>query len=520
MATIKRDDAKEQILDILREQGYPTYARLADLFDIYLTDDPEVIGYMVPGKAKIVLNKDLSIDQVSTIIRHEILHEYLTHAERKAALLDKESKDLYDNHELANVAADFEISNVGYTERDKTIARAIKLGDKTLQGLVTEDQYPGWEKKSFEDMYRELAKRDPETDEMLQKLIQMLQDFDKQDLDDMQDQVDQMSDQNQQQSSSSSQSTSGEEGEQDAEEHESPASKASSEKDGQEKDEQDKTVKKIKKAIQKEAEKLSDEIDELRDDLEKQQAKQSDNVFPGDKEQKEQADIARRVEQIKREFTNLKNKEAVVEEATEAKRKERAAKEIRHIERVKADPLHKFKLNLNRFIQDQIKPHTELIDYMNNPTYADSDMFVDYRPRVKTENIPVINVYWDVSGSFDDPAKTAGARSAIATLNKYVKQGLIQIKTYYVGDSVSNNLDEVLNTGGANGNAIIRHVKQTKPNNVIVITDSDPDAYGVRDSIKVPGAVWFLFFEAASPRFAQALTGKQETKEYLIKTGL
>ena len=83
MALTLRNDAKAQIIKILREQGYPTYARLVDFFDIYLTDDPKVIGYMIPGKAKIVLNKDLNIDQVSTIVRHEVLHEYFTHGPRQ-----------------------------------------------------------------------------------------------------------------------------------------------------------------------------------------------------------------------------------------------------------------------------------------------------------------------------------------------------------------------------------------------------------------------------------------------------
>ena len=57
MATTLRNDAKNEIIRILREQGYPTYAKLVNLFDIYLTDNPEVIGYMEPGNAKIVLNE-------------------------------------------------------------------------------------------------------------------------------------------------------------------------------------------------------------------------------------------------------------------------------------------------------------------------------------------------------------------------------------------------------------------------------------------------------------------------------
>ena len=107
MATTLRNDAKNEIIKILIEQGYPTYAKLVNLFDIYLTDNPEVIGYMEPGNAKIVLNEKLSINQVSTIVRHELLHEWLTHAQRRANV-DKENNDS-GNHEIANIAADFEI---------------------------------------------------------------------------------------------------------------------------------------------------------------------------------------------------------------------------------------------------------------------------------------------------------------------------------------------------------------------------------------------------------------------------
>ena len=141
MAITLRNDAKYEIIKILREQGYPTYARLADFFDIYLTDDPKVIGYMIPDKAMIVLNKDLNISQVSTIIRHEILHEYLTHGPRQKEF-DAAHPELHAElaGDISNIAADYELSNKGYTQEDKNIARAIKLGDKTLKGLVTEDQ--------------------------------------------------------------------------------------------------------------------------------------------------------------------------------------------------------------------------------------------------------------------------------------------------------------------------------------------------------------------------------------------
>jgi hypothetical protein len=70
---------KNLLLDMLNKQGYPTYSRLLDKFHINLTSDPKVIAYMEPGKGRIVINRGLDLEQVSVIVRHEILHEYLSH---------------------------------------------------------------------------------------------------------------------------------------------------------------------------------------------------------------------------------------------------------------------------------------------------------------------------------------------------------------------------------------------------------------------------------------------------------
>ena len=160
MALVKSEGAKKQLKKTLREQGYATYARLLDLFDVYLIDDPKHVAYMYPGKAVIVMNKNLNIDQVSTLVRHEILHEYLAHKQRQQRYHSNNPKwgtgenagDSPAFHRIQNIAGDFEISNKGYTDRDKSIARAIKLGEQVHRVLVTEDHYPGWENMSFEEM--------------------------------------------------------------------------------------------------------------------------------------------------------------------------------------------------------------------------------------------------------------------------------------------------------------------------------------------------------------------------------
>ena len=131
---------------------------------------------MDPRTGNITVNKGLDEDQVSVIIRHEILHNFLKHEKRLLnhlaektgldpnALDDMNLKELRSalySDDTFNIAADYEISNRGYTESDKRVARAIKLNGQLLTGLVTEDKHPDWVDLSVEQMYDKL-KADPE----------------------------------------------------------------------------------------------------------------------------------------------------------------------------------------------------------------------------------------------------------------------------------------------------------------------------------------------------------------------
>lgn len=165
--------AKQEILDHLSEQGYPTYAKLLNKFDINLTKDPSVVAYTEPARGRIVINYHLGIDQVSTIVRHEILHNFLKHMQRMETKLGSDiwEKRTPDIMEVFNIAGDYEISNRGYTEKDKQIARNIYLDGQTLQGLVTEDQHADWVDLSLEEMYDKLMEeRQAEIEKAKQEL--------------------------------------------------------------------------------------------------------------------------------------------------------------------------------------------------------------------------------------------------------------------------------------------------------------------------------------------------------------
>lgn len=512
MATMTARDeaAKEQIIRKLRSEGYPTYARLFDLFDLNLTDNPDVVGYMLPGKAKIVLNENLSIDQVSTIVRHEILHEWLSHGARSEKF-NKEHPDLLPDHDTSNIAADYEISNIGYTDRDKRAARAIILGDRTLQGLVTEDQYPGWEDKSFEEMYEELLKKNLEEKKQLLNLLKQLHKMLPEDEDDQSPSM------GSGQSSSASQNNGGIGDGQGTSDNQSDDSSNSSagtnisktnQGDGgsQSGDQQGQEQSKEDKAQQA----LDDAKDDI-EDIDKEKAQQG-NVFDSDKQQKERSELAKRVEQIRKLLNDPDIQRQGKDESQRAVHKDRLIKQAKIDDRYTSNPLVKFTLDLNNFIKKQTADYRGFTWTRFNKTAIMTGLIKPGVTSYAQKNIPEINVYWDVSGSFSDPRKTEGARRAIATLQKYVRDKKIKIKTWYFADRVSSTEQNA--GGGTSGQPILDHIQATKPANVIIITDSDIS--DCRTPTTVPGAVWFLFYDDESKNLREYLRGKLETRSYLI----
>ena len=499
--TARDEAAKEQIIRKLRSEGYPTYARLFDLFDLNLTDNPDVVGYMLPGKAKIVLNENLSIDQVSTIVRHEILHEWLSHGSRSEKF-DKEHPDLLPDHDTSNIAADYEISNVGYTDKDKRAARAIILGDKTLQGLVTEDQYPGWEDKSFEEMYEELLKKNLEEKKQLLNLLKQLHKMLPEDEDD----------QNQSQPSGTPSDPNSDSDSSDNQN--SNSSNPSADINSSELGQGDNKSQSDDQEEQSKADKAQQALDDAKDDIkdiDKEKAQQG-NVFDSDKQQKERSELAKRVEQIRKLLDDPDIQRQGKGESQKAVQKDRLIKQAKLADRYKSNPLVKFTLDLNNFIKQQTANYRGSTWTRFNKTSVRTGLIKPGITSYAQTDIPEINVYWDVSGSFSNPAKTEGARRAIATLQKYVREKKIKIKTWYFADRVSSTKENA--GGGTEGQPILDHIQATKPANVIVITDSDIS--DCRTPTTVPGAVWLLFYGSESPNLRAYLRGKQETRSYLI----
>lgn len=535
MALVKSNGAKQQLKNKLREQGYATYARLLDLFDVYLTDDPEHIAYMYPGKAVIVMNKNLNIDQVSTLVRHEILHEYLAHKQRQERYHANNPKwgtgeNAGNNpafHQIQNIAGDFEISNKGYTERDKSIARAIKLGDQVLRGLVTEDQYPGWENMTFEEMYEKLLEENEEDINNLQKLMQMIDKLNPEDLGDLQREIEKEIEKQEQQGGGS-----GSEGEEadDGDDQDSQPGKAGKKSDekGDEKSQPgsgddesddegsgagDDKSKEISKQIKKALDNLDDELEDAADQAgeikDKGENGAGSGPFMSGQEQRDLADVAARVAEIERAFKDVKMRSKIEDENKNAQRAEKIARAAREeeIDRVRGAGLRNFKASLLSFIQNEV--HVERIDTYSrlHPSYEDSDIIVPGWYDEERIGVPSVNVYWDVSGSFSDPRKTASARQAIEQLNKYKRSGELKLNTWYFADRVASTASAA--GSGTNGDNVLKHIKQTRPDNVIIITDNG--FFMNPTSVEVPGTAWMLFYDGRTPELVEALHGKRRT---------
>lgn len=164
---------RKWLIHSLRKKKRATYASILENFELELTSHPHHIAYMIPGKNKIVINEQVSSEQADVLIRHEILHEFLKHEQRLMGQLAdelgkektnlseqdrKEIKKILYSTKLFNIAGDYEISNRGYTEKDKQVVRNIVMGAKVLSGLVTEDEHPDWVNLTVEEMYSRLRK--------------------------------------------------------------------------------------------------------------------------------------------------------------------------------------------------------------------------------------------------------------------------------------------------------------------------------------------------------------------------
>lgn len=167
-----------------------------------------------------------------------------------------------------------------------------------------------------------------------------------------------------------------------------------------------------------------------------------------------------------------------------------------------------------------------------NAEYEDSDLIMrtEIEKEVPDEAWPIIDIYFDVSGSWTSQDIKTGMQ-AIASIKKFEDAGELVVNIFYWDDQVSNNQYLASYEGGTSGwQKVLANIRATNASNVMIMTDSDIAYYDAQadtnakykqfsakygPSVMVDGCVWYLWKQGQrSPECVKKLTGKQGTYQY------
>lgn len=237
----------------------------------------------------------------------------------------------------------------------------------------------------------------------------------------------------------------------------------------------------------------------------------------GDEDEETEEERQQRLDDIKKargdDITRQEIENETSKKVNREMQRKKAAQDLQNV----SSPIQRFRQSLDKFIANQVKREKNKTWKRSDMRYEGSGIMRRGKQYTRNTKIPKINVYFDRSGSWG-PQDTKIGMEAIGILNNYVNRGEITIDIYYFADHVTSTPV----TGGTGAGAeLVDHIISTKPDNVIIMTDSDMDYTGWTEilsapKIKVPGAVWFLFRGSASKALPEWIQGRKQTKSFII----
>ena len=197
------------------------------------------------------------------------------------------------------------------------------------------------------------------------------------------------------------------------------------------------------------------------------------------------------------EITNdIKSKQFAKERAAKAaKEKEAKAFAAEHavsgFEDFQRDIRHALnkQINVARNTEDDFRKY--------NPTYHNSDFLMPGQAYPDKRSIPIINVYFDMSGSWNF-RDTEKGREALKFLDNLQTRKKLKYKLYYFANNIYDNPDSARKETGTHAfPKIIEHIQATRADNVVIFTDDDFDDQ-THDLDKLPylklkGGAWWLW---------------------------
>lgn len=140
------------------------------------------------------------------------------------------------------------------------------------------------------------------------------------------------------------------------------------------------------------------------------------------------------------------------------------------------------------------------------------------------KKIPVIDFYFDQSGSWDDDDIKVGEK-AVQSLAEMEANGQIKINIYYFSNEVFTDAASARALRGTGAwNDIVKNVIATQANNVIIMTDHDMENWWSpqhKPPLKytVPGYVWYLWRDGDNaPRLPRDLKGRGGVQQFAFNT--
>lgn len=232
-----------------------------------------------------------------------------------------------------------------------------------------------------------------------------------------------------------------------------------------------------------------------------------------------------RLDKINKAFSDARTGDSLTGEVQSNKEKAAAEKEKRDYDRkmnkYKSDPTRLFNLSLQSFVKKATGEERGPSWSRMNKKYSDSDLMKPGITPHANAHIPTINVYFDHSGSWGTQDIEVGVK-AINNLQDYVKRGLLKIRVYYFADNIVGDPNDVQGATHA-GPDIIKHLRDTKADNAIIMTDDDFDGqvskaeWEEAGHLTLPGAVWFLFRRDECKSIQQYLRGRMQTQVFLLR---
>lgn len=267
------------------------------------------------------------------------------------------------------------------------------------------------------------------------------------------------------------------------------------------------------------AEKIGETAGDISDKL-TEDTKNSEVKSRGKKTLGDPKKVEARLQDLKKILSDVENTmDKITSETAHVRRKEKTAAGDKAAQKYRETPLNRFRESLNAFFRRETDFGRGKTWRRFSKNYQGSDIIRKGTARNVQGHIPIINVYFDMSGSWDAPKIEVG-KQAVATLNKYVQRGETKINLYYFSDEITSDPnDSRLQRSTAAGPDIVKHVVDTKADNVIIMTDSDTDYQGDYrkvSPIKVPGMVWFLAEGGIPTKLPEYIRGSKGTRLFGI----